>query len=613
VLPVRDEDAAVTREMPVSDDLPPPSDGGVEDEAHRRAAGAAAAAPPPRLCDGVELIGQYEGSGFKNPPFIARRADGQMVQMAELLFLVAEEIDGTRGYDEIGQRVTEKFGRGLDAEMTQMLVEEKLAPLGVVVPPGGKQQELKKIDPLLALKFRAGVVPEGLVNALTTVFRPLFFPPVIVAVLGGLVVLDVWLFGYHGVAQSLRTTLYDPLFILLLLGLVVLSAAFHETGHATACAYGGARPGVMGVGLYIVWPAFYTDVTDAYRLDRKGRLRTDLGGVYFNTIFILLTAGAYFLTGFEPLLLVIPLQHLEILHQFLPFIRLDGYYIVSDLTGVPDMFMRIKPILKSLLPWRKNDESVDELKTWARVAVTVYVLTLIPALIFLLGLTVMNMPRVFGTAYDSAVTTIHKLGDASGAAIVVDVVQLLVLLLVPLGIVLTFLQLGRKAAAGAWRATDGRPAGRAALVLASATAAAFAAFTWWPTGGDYTPIARGERGTLGSAVHQVGRIAHGRRPASRPLPVDTSQTDTPRTKKDQSRTSTTSDTTTTKTSTTQTDTTSTTAGSTTPAETTTQPTQATTTAPAATATQPTTTTTPGTTTAPTTTASTTTPTTTTTP
>ena len=43
----------------------------------------------------------------------------------------------------------------------------------------------------------------------------------------------------------------------------------------------------MGAGLYIVWPAFYTDVTDAYRLGRGGRLRTDLGGIYFNAIFAL--------------------------------------------------------------------------------------------------------------------------------------------------------------------------------------------------------------------------------------------------------------------------------------------------------------------------------------
>src|SRR5439155_6489290 len=230
--------------------------------------------------------------------------------------------------------VTEKFGRGLDGDMVQMLIDKQLRPLGVVAAgDGSAAPELKKADPMLALKLRTAVVPERVVNAITRLFLPLFLPLVVFGVLGSLVALDVWLFAFHGIAQSLRQTLYDPAFILLLLGLVVVSAAFHECGHATACRYGGARPGVMGVGIYIVWPAFYTDVTDAYRLGKGGRLRTDLGGVYFNTIFILLTAGAYLLTGFEPLLLMIPLQHLEIVHQFLPFIRLDGYYIVSDLTG----------------------------------------------------------------------------------------------------------------------------------------------------------------------------------------------------------------------------------------------------------------------------------------
>src|SRR5256714_15659827 len=104
-----------------------------------------------------------------------------------------------------------------------------------------------------------------------------------------------------------------------------LSPASHEWAHGTACSYGGARPGVMGAGIYIVFPAFYTDVTDAYRLGKGGRLRTDLGGVYFNTIFILATPGAYPLTGFEPLLLMSPFQHLRIMHPFFAFLRLDGY------------------------------------------------------------------------------------------------------------------------------------------------------------------------------------------------------------------------------------------------------------------------------------------------
>ena len=109
----------------------------------------------------------------------------------------------------------------------------------------------------------------------------------------------------------------------------------------------------MGVGLYIVWPAFYTDVTDAYRLSRGGRLRTDLGGVYFNALFVLMLGGVYALTGLESLLLVALLVQFEMVHQMLPFLRLDGYYVVADLVGVPDLFQRIRPILESFIPWRE--------------------------------------------------------------------------------------------------------------------------------------------------------------------------------------------------------------------------------------------------------------------
>ena len=54
------------------------------------------------------------------------------------------------------------------------------------------------------------------------------------------------------------------------------------------------------------------------------------------------------------MLLLVLIQHFEIVHQLLPVIRLDGYYIVSDLTGVPDLFARIGPILRSLLPGRER-------------------------------------------------------------------------------------------------------------------------------------------------------------------------------------------------------------------------------------------------------------------
>jgi putative peptide zinc metalloprotease protein len=401
----------------------------------------------------------------------------------------------------------------VSADNVRQLVDERLRPLGVIASGNGAEPELKKLDPMLALKLKAALVPERVVNAITTVFKPLFFPPVILAVLAGLVALDVWLFAYHGVAQSLREVLYSPALLMMMLGLVVLSAAFHECGHATACAYGGARPGVMGAGLYIVWPAFYTDVTDAYRLGKGGRLRTDLGGVYFNVIFILATAGAYAVTGYEPLLLIIPLQHFEIIHQFLPFIRLDGYYIVSDLTGVPDMFARIKPTLASLLPWQKASDRVTELKPWVRVAVTIYVLTVVPLLLFMFGMMLINTPRILSTAWDSFFVQYHKVQHAfdggSELAGAIGIFQMLILLLPAIGIVATFWMVLRRISGTTWKRTEGHPAARGVLLLASAAAATVVGYLWWPNG-DYRPIQVGEKGTIQGAVRQFTAVPNGR-------------------------------------------------------------------------------------------------------
>ena len=182
------------------------------------------AASPPRLADGVELIGEYTGSGFKEPPYIARRPDGQVVQIARLFYAVAEQLDGRTGYDEIAERVTQREQRGLDGELARYIVDDKLRPLGLVATEGGVQPELGKVDPLLALRLRAGIVPERVVDGIARTFRPLFLPPVVVAVLAGLGALDVWLFGFHGIAQSLRETLYRPALVLLALALVILSA-----------------------------------------------------------------------------------------------------------------------------------------------------------------------------------------------------------------------------------------------------------------------------------------------------------------------------------------------------------------------------------------------------
>jgi putative peptide zinc metalloprotease protein len=467
----------------------------------------------PQLAEGIELIGEYEGSGFKDAPYIARRGDGQTIQLTQLLHLVAEQCDGTRDHAEIARRVSEAFGRKVSAGNVEFLVDRKLRPLGVLAEADGSSPELEKPQQLLALKFRTALVPERFTNVITTLFKPLFLAPVVVAVLAALVALDVWVFGIHGIGAGVRAAVYEPWLLLVFFGAIVVATAFHECGHATACAYGGARPGVLGAGIYVVWPVFYCDVTDAYRLGKTGRLRTDMGGIYFNAIFALATAGLYAVTRFEPLLLIIVLQNFAILQQLMPLLRLDGYYIVSDLTGVPDILNRVRPILASLIPGRERDPKVDELKPWVRVAVTTYIVTLIPVMLFALVMMVLSAPRVVATAYDSLGVLSNKLSAALDAGKGVNAaasgLQMTALVLPVAGMTATSGRLGRRVVGGALRWSEGDAVRRGGLLLLLTGGLALAAFTWWPNG-EYRPIQQGEKGTVGSAVRAVQAIPTGR-------------------------------------------------------------------------------------------------------
>ena len=238
-----------------------------------------------------------------------RKPGGQVVQVSRLLHLVLGGIDGRRTVSEIAARVSAAFGRTVSAGNVGYLLDEQARP----ARPGSRPTSATpprrpRTRPLLALKLRRTLIPAAGVQHIARLFQPLFSPAVVAVVLAGLIASDAWLVRGGQLGSAFQYVLLHPLLLLMVLGLSVVSMLFHECGHAAACRYGGARPGVIGMGFYVVWPAFFTNVTDAYRLGRAGRIRTDLGGVYFNAVFALVLAAAYLATGYPPLLAAVVLS-----------------------------------------------------------------------------------------------------------------------------------------------------------------------------------------------------------------------------------------------------------------------------------------------------------------
>ncbi|GCD92356.1 hypothetical protein [Nocardioides sp. LS1] len=466
----------------------------------------------PVRATGIQLIGEMPGSGYRTPPALVRRADGQMIQLTPLLYLVLDAVDGRRTHAEIADVVSRAFGRQVSEDNVETLVDGKLRPLGVLLKGDGSEPELRKSQPLLGLRMRYSVTDPAKTNRITAPFARLFNPILVTGVVAAFCWITWWLLLDKGLASATHEAFTRPGLLLLVFAVTVLSAGFHEFGHAAAARRGGATPGVMGMGLYLFWPAFYTDVTDSYRLGRAGRIRTDLGGLYFNAIVAVGIVGVWLASGYDALLLVVATQVLQMLHQLTPMVRFDGYHVLADVTGVPDLYHRIKPTLVGALPWRWRDPEATVLKPWARIVVTAWVLVVVPMLAFSMFMMVLTFPRVVATAWVGlqaqwAVASASLTGGdpvTFGARCVA--ILALVVPILGMGYILT--RLVRQVTTSTWRATAGRPARRAVALVTAAAVVAGLGWAWWPHPDTYRPIAAWERGTLADAL-----------PLARPAPV----------------------------------------------------------------------------------------------
>ncbi len=371
----------------------------------------------PALVPGTELVGEFEDSGYREPPHLVCRPDGQVVRLPSLLYQVARALDG-QPLERVAEQLSRETGRGFTAEHIVFLIDEKLVPLGLTTySDGSPPPPMRKTDTFLAFRFRLAVLPQRATWFLSGLFAWLFHPVLVLGALGTFVGGEVWLWMTQDTGIALRAVLSSPADVLLVVLLAIASCVFHEMGHGAACRYGGARPGAMGCGIYLVWPAFYTDITDSYRLGRAGRIRADLGGVYFNALFVLGLLALYTSSGSPLLLVAIISVHLEMIQQLLPTLRFDGYYIVADLVGIPDLFKYIAPILKRLVLRRPQDDRLRALKRWPQIVVAVWVVFLVPVLVLQLGMMIVNLPQLLRADWRTVNLLVERAGTAGYPAL----------------------------------------------------------------------------------------------------------------------------------------------------------------------------------------------------
>ena len=136
---------------------------------------------------------------------------------------------------------------------------------------------------------------------------------------------------------------------------LIVSKALHEMGHALVATRLGVRVAHMGVAMVVLWPMLYTDTSESWRLrNHRHRLAISIAGVSTELALAGLATLAWALLD-EGLLrqsmlyLATTGWILSLALNVSPFMRFDGYFILSDIINFPNLHERAGAIAKAYM------------------------------------------------------------------------------------------------------------------------------------------------------------------------------------------------------------------------------------------------------------------------
>ncbi|NBB83745.1 MAG: methyltransferase, partial [Alphaproteobacteria bacterium] len=124
---------------------------------------------------------------------------------------------------------------------------------------------------------------------------------------------------------------------------LIATKIVHELAHAYTAKRFGCRVHTMGVAFLVLWPVLYTDVSDAWRLaSRRARLQIGAAGMASELALACLATLAWSFLPDGPVraaafLIATATWAMTLFINLNPFLKFDGYYLLSDLLGVSNL------------------------------------------------------------------------------------------------------------------------------------------------------------------------------------------------------------------------------------------------------------------------------------
>ncbi len=310
----------------------------------------------PKLRDDLIITPQQQGdeSFFVVKDPVTRR----FFRLGETDHFVARQLDGTTAPSEILRNVQEKSGESLDAPSLDRFIGT-LRRLGLLDveserPKPRASSFNRPRGTWFYLRLKA-FDPDRLLTWLAPKLRFLLTPGFVVFSAAAIAcAFGITLANWDDIKRDFsRLYRFDAL--LLAWVTVVTVTLLHEFAHGVTCKNFGGEVRELGFLLIYFQPAFYCNVSDAWLFPKKSqRLWVTFAGAYFELFLWALAALTWRVTepgttaGFLATV-VMATSGLKTLFNFNPFIKLDGYYLLSDYLEIPNLRRRSFQYLDSLI------------------------------------------------------------------------------------------------------------------------------------------------------------------------------------------------------------------------------------------------------------------------
>lgn len=365
--------------------------------------------------------------------------DGRHFQVNEKLYHLLDALRTAMTLPDLAAAIQQRTGQTVALDQLQQLGAQLLEQ--GVVTESGKTPVVTATDngstSYLGLHYRKDLLSPQALAPLARLLQGCFYK-------GPAVVLTTLIAGAHLLAYREMgfppnidmTTVSWPL----LYTIILVSIFFHELGHLAACHRWGSPHGPLGFGLYFFNPVFYVDVTAAWRLNRFQRAVVDAGGIYIQLLFAPFCLLLFWATQDPTYLLAIMVIDMILIGNLEPFMKLDGYWLLSDLTGVPNLHARTGEVTKRIwgwLLWRLGRRSVAPTMTafsqwagWVRVVIFTYIalsIALWPVLIVAMLPLMIDAFMSYPALWQGAMTALVEAGAAGDAGAMVAQLNVLFL------------------------------------------------------------------------------------------------------------------------------------------------------------------------------------------